>query len=258
MRLDPAASAAGVRLVVLETCGSTNAEALQRARAGERGPLWVVARAQTAGRGRRGRDWISRAGNLTASLLLTAPSPPRYAAQLSFVTALAVLDAIAACAPDLAARLALKWPNDVLCAGRKLAGILIEGEGLDPLTVVVGIGVNCVDHPEGTEFPATDLAAAGAAIPAEALFQALSAGMVARLGRWDGGAGFAAIRRDWIARAHRPGTRLRVRLPQREVAGRFETLDEAGRLVLRTDDDTLERIAAGDVFPLASAESRRD
>src|ERR1700755_3340090 len=113
---------AGVRHVQYDTLGSTNAEALTRARAGETGPLWITARTQTAGRGRRGRTWVSESGNLHATPLLTAPAPPERPAQLSFVAALAVDDAVAACAPALAPRLALKWPNDVLLDGAKLAG----------------------------------------------------------------------------------------------------------------------------------------
>ena len=140
MQLAPGAAAAGVGLISRDTVGSTNAEALALARAGERGPLWITARAQSAGRGRRGRTWVSEPGNLYASLLLTDPAPPERAAQLAFVAALAVHDAIAATAPALASELAFKWPNDVLLGGAKLAGILIEAEGA-PLVVAIGIGV---------------------------------------------------------------------------------------------------------------------
>src|SRR5262249_16691285 len=126
MELAPGAAAAGVGLIACETVGSTNSEALAYARAGERGPLWITARAQTAGRGRRGRSWVSEPGTLFATLLLTDPAQPERAAQLSFVAALALHDAITTVAPTLAPRLALKWPNDVLCDGAKLAGILIE------------------------------------------------------------------------------------------------------------------------------------
>jgi BirA family biotin operon repressor/biotin-[acetyl-CoA-carboxylase] ligase len=249
MDLAPGAAAAGVGLIACETVGSTNAEALAYARAGERGPLWITARAQTAGRGRRGRTWVSEPGNLFATLLLTDPAPAERAAQLSFVAALAVHDAIAALAPALASGLAFKWPNDVLCGGAKVAGILIEAEGAQPLMVAVGIGVNCRHHPEATEYPATDLAAAGAAVTAETLFAALSGAMVPRLREWE--AGFASIRAAWLQRAGALGGELRVRLGTRELVGRFEALDEAGRLLLRLPDGGLETIAAGEVFPVA-------
>src|SRR5476649_2929184 len=119
---------AGVRHIAYETLGSTNAEALARARAGERGPLWITAKSQSAGRGRRGITWVSAPGNLYATLLLSEPSPPEHAPQLSFVAALALHDAVADCASALGPMLAVKWPNDLLLNGAKLGGILIEGE----------------------------------------------------------------------------------------------------------------------------------
>jgi BirA family biotin operon repressor/biotin-[acetyl-CoA-carboxylase] ligase len=251
MKLAPAAVDAGVGLIACETLGSTNSEALARARAGATGPLWITARTQTAGRGRRGRTWVSEPGNLYATLLLTDPAPPERATQLSFVAALAVHGAIAACAPPLAARLAFKWPNDLLLDHAKLAGILIEAEGTRPLMVAVGIGVNCRHHPAATEFPATDLAAAGAGVAVEELFWALSVAMVDRLRQWE--EGFAGIRASWLAHAGGLGGELTARLGARELTGRFETLDETGRLLLRLPDGALEPIAAGEVFPVAPA-----
>jgi BirA family transcriptional regulator, biotin operon repressor / biotin---[acetyl-CoA-carboxylase] ligase len=215
--------------------------------------LWITARVQTAGRGRRGRAWVSAPGNLFATLLLTDPASPERAAQLSFVAALAVHDAIVALTPALAPRLALKWPNDLLCAGAKLAGILIEAEGTRPLVLAVGIGVNCRHHPAEAEFPATDLAAAGAAVSAEALFEVLSGTMARRLAEWQ--SGFTVIRAAWLERADTLGGELKVRLGGRELRGRFETLDEAGRLVLRLPDGGRETIAAGEVFPVAPGAS---
>jgi BirA family biotin operon repressor/biotin-[acetyl-CoA-carboxylase] ligase len=249
MNLAPGAVATGVRLICCDTVGSTNAEALARARAGETGPLWLTARVQTAGRGRRGRTWVSEPGNLFATLLLADPAPPERAPQLSFVAALATHDAIVALAPALASRLAFKWPNDVLCDGAKVAGILIEAEGTRPLIVAVGIGVNCRSHPEVADYAAGDLGAAGAGVTAENLFGALSDAMANRLREWD--AGFASIRAEWLRRAG-PRGELRARVGSRDIAGRFETIDETGRLVLRLADGTLETMAAGEVFPIAS------
>jgi BirA family biotin operon repressor/biotin-[acetyl-CoA-carboxylase] ligase len=247
MRLDPRASAAGVRLAACGMLGSTNAEALARARRGERGPLWITAERQDAGRGRRGRTWVSEPGNLYASLLLTHPAQAEHWAQLSFVAALAVHDAVAELAPGLKPRLAIKWPNDLLLSESKFAGILIEGEsGSD--VAVVGIGVNCVSHPAGTEFPATDLAAAGAPIASEALFTALSNTMLGRLAQWNGGEGFSTIRTDWLARAAGLGRAIRVRLADREIEGTFEALDARGALVLRRSDGSATTVTAGDVF----------
>ncbi len=251
MQLNAAAVAAGCRLAVHDAISSTNIDALARARGGERGPLWITARRQTAGRGRRGNAWVSAPGNLYATLLLADPAPGEHAPELSFVSALAVLDAVLDCAPALGAELALKWPNDVLCGGAKLAGILIEGEGVKgALAVAIGIGVNCRSHPKEAAYPATDLAAAGADVSAEDLFWALSATMLRRLAQWDRGAGFGAVRADWVARAVGIGADLRVRLPDREYFGRGEGMDEHGRLLLRLADGSLRAITAGDVFPL--------
>jgi BirA family transcriptional regulator, biotin operon repressor / biotin---[acetyl-CoA-carboxylase] ligase len=239
----------GKRVVVLDIVDSTNSEALRRAGAGERGPLWIVATEQSAGRGRRGRAWTSPAGNLHATLMLTDPSAPAAAPQLGFVAGLALHDAVAAAAPPLAPGLALKWPNDLLFAGRKIAGILIEGEG-EPVAAAVGIGVNCRHHPDAMEYPATDLAAAGADVGADALFDDLTVAMQVRLDQWNRGAGFAAIRAAWLACAAGIGEPVRVRLAGRETAGRFETIDDSGRLMLRTGTGDVEAVAAGDVFPL--------
>ncbi len=248
MMLDPRASAAGVRLVAHDVLGSTSAEAQRLAREGERGPLWVAAGRQTAGRGRRGRSWISEPGNLYASLLLTGPSPVEHWPELSFVAALAIHDAIVEVHAGLKPQLAIKWPNDLLLAGAKFAGILVEGEGGEDGAVVVGIGINCASHPAGTDHPATDLAAAGARVSPETLIAALSVKMLGRLAQWNRGEGFSTIRADWIARAAGLGEDVRVRLADREIVGRFESLDERGGLLLRLPDGSATTVAAGDVF----------
>ena len=251
MQLDPAA--AGFCLSAHETLSSTNTEALLRARAGEAGPLWITARRQTAGRGRRGKEWVSTPGNLYATLLLCDPAAPERAPELSFVAALAVYDAVAGPAAVLRDALAFKWPNDILCRMRKLAGILIESEVTSVgLAVAIGIGVNCRQHPADVAYPATDLASAGAAVAADDLFFALSGTMARRLGQWQRGAGFAGIRADWLAHAQGVGKDIRVRLPGRELHGRFEALDEHGRLLLRLADGTVQTVTAGDVFPAAA------
>lgn len=238
---------AGARIKTYETLGSTNAEALALARAGERGPLWITAQTQSAGRGRRGRQWVSPPGNLYATLLLGAPSAPAQAPQLSFVAALALHDAVADVAPVLAPRLAVKWPNDLLLGSEKLGGILIEGENEAGFVVAIGIGVNCASHPPGTPFPATDLTAAGAQATPEEIFAALAATMQRRLDQWRRGEGFAAVRADWLARAVGLGQLIQVRLPEREFSGRFAGLDDAGRLLV-ADNGKTTAVTAGEVF----------
>jgi BirA family biotin operon repressor/biotin-[acetyl-CoA-carboxylase] ligase len=258
MALHRSAVAAGFRLAAFATLPSTNTHALALARGGEQGPLWVVADRQTGGRGRRGNPWVSPPGNLYATLLLTDPAPPECAAQSSFVSALAVHDAIVGCAPGLREVVKLKWPNDLLCHGRKLAGVLIEGEqAANGLAVAIGIGVNVLQHPDGTTYPATDLTAAGADVSAAGLFTALSAAMVERLAQWRRGLAFAAIRNDWLERAAFKGGEMKVRLPSGELSGRYESLDDRGCLMLRLGDGTLQAIAAGEVFPVEGAVSDR-
>jgi BirA family transcriptional regulator, biotin operon repressor / biotin---[acetyl-CoA-carboxylase] ligase len=248
MHLHEDANAAGVRLAAHDTLGSTNAEALARARQGERGPLWVTAARQTAGRGRRGNVWSSAPGNLYASLLVTDPAPAAHLPEVCFVVALAVCDAVAEAAPKLRTKLKLKWPNDLLLDGAKLGGILIEAESNGVTVVAAGIGVNCVHHPQGLAYPATNLAAHGAPVAAEALFRALSRTMVARLAQWNGGAGFAGVRAEWLQHAAGIGGDIVVRLADRELTGTFETLDRMGRLMLRLPAGNLEVITVGEVF----------
>jgi BirA family biotin operon repressor/biotin-[acetyl-CoA-carboxylase] ligase len=249
IELDPRASAAGVRLLAHDEIDSTNAAALRLMRQGERGPLWITAERQSAGRGRRGRRWISVPGNLHASLLLTDPGPAEHWPQLSFVAALAVHDAVVEVAAEIRPLLELKWPNDLLLSGAKFAGILIEGEGAEEGgTVAIGIGVNCTAHPAEVAFPATDLAAGGASVSAAALFAALSIKMPGRLAQWNSGNGFATIRADWLARAAGLGEDIRVGLADRELAGRFEGLDDAGGLVLIAPEGGKTIVTAGDII----------
>jgi BirA family biotin operon repressor/biotin-[acetyl-CoA-carboxylase] ligase len=254
IELDPRASAAGVRLLAHDEIDSTNAEALRLMRQGEHGPLWITAERQSAGRGRRGRTWISVPGNLHASLLLADPGPVEHWPQLSFVAALAVHDAVVEVAPEARPMLELKWPNDLLLSGAKFAGILIEGEGKEEEgAVAIGIGVNCTAHPAGAAYPATDLAAGGARVTAATLFAALSVKMQGRLAQWNSGNGFATIRADWLARAAGLGESIRIALADRELTGRFEGLDDAGCLVLIAPDGAKTVVAAGDVISIGGS-----
>lgn len=250
MEVAPSAAAVGVRLVTHETLGSTNAEAMALARAGERGPVWVTAARQTAGRGRRGNVWTSEPGNLYSSLLVTDAAASPHLPELCFVVALAVRDAVCAIAPGLLPVLKLKWPNDLLLDGAKLVGILIEAERVGSSTAtVMGIGINCAHHPEDTPYAATNLRSHGATVTPPQMLCALSAAMVERLAMWNRGAGFTAIREEWLTYAAGVGGDIVVRLPNRQLTGKFESLDQTGRLMLRMSDGHLEPITAGEVFP---------
>ncbi|HTV44543.1 MAG TPA: biotin--[acetyl-CoA-carboxylase] ligase [Stellaceae bacterium] len=248
------------RLVSYDTIGSTSDEAKRLARAGA--PAWTVvwAREQTAGRGRRGRPWVSPRGNLYVSLVLRPACPPDHAARLGFAAALAVGDALADLVPGLTG-LSCKWPNDVLLDGGKVAGLLLESEvgqaaetAAEPgnaenfAFLVVGIGINLAAAPAGTEFPATSLAAARHAPPEPAvMLESLLRNFVIWEQRWRE-EGFAPIRAAWLERAAGRGEAIRVRLEHATLHGTFADLDEGGSLVLRAVDG-LRRIAAGDVFP---------
>jgi BirA family biotin operon repressor/biotin-[acetyl-CoA-carboxylase] ligase len=259
--LGPAALAGGYRLAAYERIGSTSGEALSRARDGDPGRLWVVAREQTAGHGRRGRPWQTPEGNLAASLLLSIPAGMPSTARLGFAAGLALASAIALCAPGIAlrhalddaagpqSRLRLKWPNDVLLDGSKIAGILLEAVTgpADRGALVIGIGVNVEHAPDGVPYPATSLAACGMEVTVEELFTALSDAWVEQEAVWDGGRGFPVIRRRWLDHAAGLGAPIAVSIGADVFRGAFETIDDEGRLVVRTAEGAARAIAAGDV-----------
>ncbi len=239
----------GYALKTFDVIDSTNEEAKRLAAGGEAGPIWISATRQTAGRGRRGRVWESPTGNLAATLMLRPAKPAQDCAQLSFAAAIAACDALRDFAP--AVELRVKWPNDVLADGAKIAGILLESSGPAgevPAWLAIGIGTNLAVHPEGTEFPATSLKAMGAPAPTpdDALLH-LAAHFARWHQRWQD-EGFAPIRDAWLARAAGLGTRIRARLATGETAGIFEGIDAAGALILRESSDRVRHIAAGEVF----------
>jgi BirA family biotin operon repressor/biotin-[acetyl-CoA-carboxylase] ligase len=229
-----------------EEIDSTNEEARRLIAAGETGPVWLTALRQTSGRGRRGRSWETAGGNLAATLLLRPTRPQAEWAELSFAVAIAVADMAASLAQN--SRIALKWPNDVLADGKKLAGILLEtGNGPKP-GLAIGIGVNLAYHPEGMEFPATSLAASGATVPSpdEAL-SLLATGFAGWYDVWRE-QGFAPIRDAWLARAAGLGTRIRARLATQERWGVFEGIDERGALLLNEGQGRTSALPAADIF----------
>jgi BirA family biotin operon repressor/biotin-[acetyl-CoA-carboxylase] ligase len=239
----------GVGLLTLDETDSTNEEARRRAAAGETGPLWIMARRQTAARGRRGRAWAAPEGNLSATCLLRPALPPAQAALLSFAACLAVAETFDALAPGAA--VALKWPNDALLNGRKAAGVLLEsagaGDRLDWLAV--GVGVNLAHHPEPQPdaWPPTSLAAETGAAPdpADAL-RHLAASFAAWSARLEA-EGFAPLRAAWLARAARLGENVVARLPNEAASGVFIDIAADGALILSQPGGT-RRIQAADVF----------
>lgn len=238
--------------LILETTDSTMAEAARRAPAlGE--PTWICALEQTAARGRRGRPWLNPKGNFAASLVLRPEGPPARAALRSFVAALALRDALA----DLTGRpeaLALKWPNDVLMNGGKLAGILLESAGAGGRidTLIIGIGVNLAAAPDTSEVepgavaPVSLAGETGVAITPEAFLDHLAPAH----DRWERQFttyGFAPIRTAWLQGAARLGETITARMARDTLTGVFTDVDMEGHLVLQTTHGT-QRIAAADIF----------
>ena len=260
--LGPRATAAGYRLMAFDQAGSTNAEAMSRARDGERGPTWFVTTEQTAGRGRRQRAWIAPRGNLASSVLEVMDISPAVAATLGFAFGLAHETALRRVSLEANLRLAgsdqlnylLKWPNDVLVRGQKLCGLLVEAEAVDSgLAVVAGIGTNIVAAPEGTPTPAVSLSALGVHVGAEDLFAAQSDAWVEFRGIWDNGRGFGEIRRLWLERAAGLGERVAINTGNQTVEGTFDTIDETGCLIVRTPEGKRMPITAGEVYFGAAA-----
>lgn len=239
------------RSIVLDDVGSTNTDALARAAAGEPGPLWVMARRQTKGRGRSGRAWTSDPGNLYASLLQRLRCPPSAVHQLSLLAGVAVVDAIR----DVAAAhplpgLRLKWPNDVLIDGAKCAGILPEsqhGGSSGEVVVVIGIGINLSSHPEDLGRPATHLAMHGISATPDAMLAALDGSMTRWLQAWDCSNGFAAVRAAWLERGGPVGEPITVNTGSERTFGNFLGLDGDGALLLRDHMGNSRRVAYGDV-----------
>ena len=245
----PFAWPAGYGRRVLAQVDSTNAEAARVADTLS-GPEWICALDQTAARGRRGRAWASPAGNFAASLVLRPGDGPEALALRSFVASLALHDALSGLT-NLDRGWALKWPNDVLLNGGKLAGILLEG--VPPQgTLVIGIGVNLIaaapseSVEPGALQPVSLLGETGVRVTPEALLDALASAYA----QWEdrfATFGFAPIRAAWLARAARLGETITARTTRETHVGRFDTVDDSGQLVLNTSNGRIT-IAAADVF----------
>lgn len=247
----------GAGCITLPEIDSTNAEGFRRA-ATLAGPTWIVAGVQTAGRGRRARPWASPRGNFHGTLVLKPTEPPEIVALRSFAAALALREALVALT-GLPESFALKWPNDVLLNGGKLAGILLESQGLggpDPV-LCIGIGVNLIAAPDpaqveaGAVPPVSLLQETGLRLTPEGLLSALAPAC----DRWEAtflAQGFAPLRTAWLAHAARLGEPIRARTGSEVRDGLFETIDAAGNLILRTGNGPVA-IPAAEVFFLSGA-----
>ena len=239
----------GWRIICLDAVDSTNEEGRRRALTGDTDRLWIVANEQTAGRGRRGRAWISPRGNLYASALILDPCPRPVASQLGFVAGVALVRA----ARDLGATdVGLKWPNDLMSYRAKCAGILIEGISLasDRTACVVGIGVNCAHAPEGLGYATSCLTRAGgqAVAPGE-LFDRLIERFDDALDEWRAGQAFDRIRAAWLDYAVGLGERIAIQNGRGQREGVFEGIDATGRLLMHSEQG-LDAVQAADVWIL--------
>ena len=231
---------------VAET-GSTNADMLAIARSGADEGLWLRAERQLAGRGRQGREWVSPVGNFYGSTLVRLRSGDPPAPTLALVAGVAVEEAVRSLSPPPFRDPLLKWPNDLLVDGAKLAGLLLERADD---AVVVGVGVNLANHPDLPDRPTTSLAAAGHRVAPEIFADTLAEIFARLLSRWRT-EGLAPIRRRWLERAHPIGTALTARLPDGSaIDGLFDGLDPDGALLLRLAGGERRVIHAGDVFLL--------
>jgi BirA family biotin operon repressor/biotin-[acetyl-CoA-carboxylase] ligase len=237
--------------------GSTSDEARERALAGDPGHLWIWADEQTAGRGRHGRVWRSPPGNLHASALILGPCEIEIAPQIGFVAGAALMRAVR----DLGgADVRLKWPNDLVSNGAKLAGLLVEGVTTPRhrFAAVVGFGVNLAISPPGVPYPVTNLShLLGRPVGPADLFPRLARRFEQALALWARGAGFAAIREEWLASAAGLGGPILVSGPRGAREGVFEGIDPQGRLIMRSGH-SLEIIESADLALIPSSSSPRD
>ncbi|MEM6480690.1 MAG: biotin--[acetyl-CoA-carboxylase] ligase [Pseudomonadota bacterium] len=239
----------GVGRCVLDETDSTNAEALRRA-PGLDAPLWICALHQNKARGRRGRAWVNPEGNFAATLATPLDEPPERLALRSFVASLALYDVLSDLTPQ-GTPLSLKWPNDVLLGGGKVAGILLETTGAPPV-LAIGIGVNLAHAPSSEEvenaaFPPVALASWTGEVVAPLTFLDHLARSYARREAVFSRLGFGPIREAWLTHAARLGQEIMVRMGDREMTGTFDTVDDSGQLVLSTPD-TRVAIPAADVY----------
>ncbi len=240
----------GVGRQILDIAESTNTEA-KRCADRVAVPTWIMARRQTAGKGRMGRPWVSLPGNLAATLVMRAEEP-KCAALRSFVAGLALRDA---CVEQVGRRsqFKLKWPNDLLLNGGKLAGILLECvQGENAQHLLVGIGVNLAAAPtivgieKGTPAPVSLVGETGHLIDPETFLLALAGAFDIRE-RQIRESGFGPVREEWLSLAAGVGTTVRFRVADREIRGVFKTVDDEGNAIV-VSAGRRHAIAAGEMM----------
>lgn len=240
------------RIITVAETVSTNTDALELGRSGEQGPLWIIAKCQTGGKGRSGRTWLSLEGNLHASLLIVIDVIPAKLPQLSFVAGVAAFDAIAQCLPGARAKgMRIKWPNDILMPDGKLAGLLIESMSAPrgrPAVVAAGFGINIANAPSVSDQPVTAIAQHAAEPPSvDNMISALDMAMRQWLAIWKCGDGFQDVRVAWMERSGTLGELVTIRSARGTVSGYYLGLDDAGGLLLKSPGGLIESYGYGDV-----------
>jgi BirA family biotin operon repressor/biotin-[acetyl-CoA-carboxylase] ligase len=239
----------GYTVTRLETAGSTNDVAKEAAAKGAADGAVYWTPHQTAGRGTHGREWETPPGNLAVSILKRPDLPMRFAAQAALVTAVAVAEAVEQTGVH-AGRIRLKWPNDVMIDGKKVSGILLEGQAAGSAVdwLVIGTGINVVHHPANTRHPATDLAEAGLVRSADEMLPAYLAAFDKWWGRWlryD----FQVIQTAWAARTlHKRGDEIRLSQGKETIHARYKGLAPDGALVVVGQDGLEKHVVSGEIF----------
>jgi BirA family biotin operon repressor/biotin-[acetyl-CoA-carboxylase] ligase len=249
----------GCHRIELASCASTNDEAARLARAGARHGTLVIAERQTSGRGRDGRVWESPPGGLYMSAVMRPPLPLVAVPAMTLAIGIGLCDA----ARTMGAPCELKWPNDALVRGRKLAGVLVEAQSqggrLD--SVIVGIGVNLSGElPDAVAEHAITLdEAAGTVVDRETFIACLCAQVERWVDRY-AAVGIQAIIPAWQERMA-PGLAARATVAGEPLVGHVTGLADDGALLLRDDDGNIHRVRSGDVevirptrSPLAGAD----
>lgn len=248
-QLSPLALSAGHRLQTYRSVGSTNQVAAKTAQECQTGDFWVVAGEQTAGRGRRGRKWQTKPGNLAASIAITLPDKVHATHLLGFVAAIAVAHTVNTLLPELSPQISLKWPNDVLLGKAKLSGILLEAIPLanNHRAIVIGMGVNVSSAPTDLPYEAAYLQRYDRNLTAAHLFEELTKNWVEVFSLWDYDRGRHAILDLWRQLASGLGQPIIVQRINDSVNGTFSSIDDEGRLTIVLANGQKEIITAGDV-----------
>jgi len=258
-------------LLSFDSLDSTNEEAKRLARGGGHHGAVIWAKSQTDGKGRLGRNWVSLEGNLFVSILLQPEKPLEEFSQLSFVAAVAAIEALAAVVPQ-SSSLQCKWPNDILLNDRKLGGILLESFRTEEEKhwAVVGVGINVDSYPPAfaeakplqlragrphTQFPAICLKEAGVElVSAKIILSRFIHHFIERYNQWNV-KGFAAIRKQWLNAAWGLDKRICAHLPQGNIEGVCLGIDADGSLTLKLDNGRKQQVHAADVFPVEKMEA---